>query len=129
MHITVQINRYVIGADPMLTHLSISNFAIVDQLELEIPKGMTVITGETGAGKSIMLDALSLTIGARADTDSVRIGTDRADIRATFDLTELPEAHQWLRSRDMDYGEECILRRVITREGRGRGYINGTPSP
>ncbi|CAM3763152.1 DNA repair protein RecN [Parendozoicomonas haliclonae] len=113
----------------MLTHLSISNFAIVDKLDLDIPTGMTVITGETGAGKSIMLDALSLATGARADTDCVRTGCDRAEILATFDIRNLPQATKWLKERELDSDDECILRRVITREGRGRGYINGTPSP
>ena len=113
----------------MLTHLSISNFAIVDQLDLDIPSGMTVITGETGAGKSIMLDALSLAIGARADTDTIRTGSKRAEILATFDIRNLPLAIQWLIARDLDSDGECILRRVITKEGRGRGYINGIPSP
>ncbi|WP_281645914.1 DNA repair protein RecN [Parendozoicomonas sp. Alg238-R29] len=113
----------------MLTHLSISHYAIVDQLELEIPKGMTVITGETGAGKSIMLDALSLTTGARAGNDCVRPGCERADIRATFEISNLPEASKWLQKKELDIDGECILRRVITKEGRSRGYINGTPSP
>ncbi|MCL6270000.1 DNA repair protein RecN [Sansalvadorimonas sp. 2012CJ34-2] len=113
----------------MLTHLSISHFAIVDQLDLDIPRGMSVITGETGAGKSIMLDALSLTLGSRADSDCVRTGCERADIRATFDINSLPEALQWLKARDLEADNECILRRVITKDGRSRGYINGTPSP
>ncbi|MTI15108.1 DNA repair protein RecN [Sansalvadorimonas verongulae] len=113
----------------MLTHLSISHYAIVDQLDLDIPKGMTVITGETGAGKSIMLDALSLAMGARAGNDCVRPGCERADIRATFDISSLKEANTWLRAKDLDIDGECILRRVITKEGRSRGYINGTPSP
>ncbi len=113
----------------MLTHLSISHFAIVDQLDLEIPRGMSVITGETGAGKSIMLDALSLTLGSRAGTDCVRTGCGRADIRATFDITALPDALHWLQARDLDDEKDCILRRVITKDGRSRGYINGTPSP
>ncbi len=113
----------------MLTHLSISNYAIVDQLDLDLAQGMTVITGETGAGKSIMLDALGLAIGDRAEPGSVRTGSERADIRATFDLAQCPDAQAWLKSRELDAGEECILRRTITREGRSRGYINGTPSP
>ena len=113
----------------MLTHLSIGNFAIVDQLDLDIPFGMTVITGETGAGKSIMLDALSLAIGARADTDSIRTGSKRAEILATFDIGKLPLAADWLTAHDLESDGECILRRVITKDGRGRGYINGIPSP
>ena len=112
----------------MLNQISISNFAIVDHLSLDIKPGMTAITGETGAGKSIMLDALSMALGGRADSDSIRAGSDRADITASFDLRRIPTARQWLQERDyLDQAEaECILRRVITREGRSRGYINGT---
>ena len=113
----------------MLVHLSIRNYAIVEQLDLELRAGMSVITGETGAGKSIMLDALSLALGDRADSDVVRPGADKADILASFDLTGIDEAQQWLAARDLDGDGPCILRRVITREGRSRAYINGTPCP
>ncbi|NWL06345.1 DNA repair protein RecN [Pseudomonas hunanensis] len=113
----------------MLVHLSIHNYAIVEHLDLEIARGMSVITGETGAGKSIMLDALGLALGDRADSGVVRPGTDKADILATFDLLDIPEAHAWLTERDLDNDGLCILRRVITAEGRSRGYINGTPCP
>ena len=113
----------------MLVHLSIHNYAIVEHLDLEIARGMSVITGETGAGKSIMLDALGLALGDRADSGVVRPGTDKADILATFDLVDIPEAHAWLTERDLDNDGPCILRRVITAEGRSRGYINGTPCP
>ncbi|WP_263081913.1 DNA repair protein RecN [Endozoicomonas sp. Mp262] len=113
----------------MLNQLSISNYAIVDQLDLDIPPGMTVITGETGAGKSIILDALGLAIGDRADISCVRSGSQRAEIRACFDLTHCPAARAWLEARDLNIDNECILRRVITREGRSRGYINGSASP
>lgn len=111
----------------MLVHLSIRNYAIVEQLDLELQGGMTAITGETGAGKSIMLDALGLALGDRADQGVVRTDAERADILATFDLTGIDEARQWLSERDLDHDGPCILRRVITREGRSRGYINGTP--
>ncbi|KEI70278.1 DNA repair protein RecN [Endozoicomonas elysicola] len=126
----------------MLNQISISNYAIVDHLNLDINPGMTAITGETGAGKSIMLDALGLALGGRADSDCVRDGADRADIQVCFDLERIPVARQWLIEKEYDncpksersnYTEgsdqtaECILRRVITREGRSRGYINGTP--
>ncbi len=113
----------------MLNQIIISNFAIVDHLSLDINPGMTAITGETGAGKSIMLDALGLALGGRADSDCIRTGSNRADISACFDLQRIPAARQWLRERDyLEDPEacECILRRVITREGRSRGYINGT---
>lgn len=113
----------------MLVHLSVHNYAIVEHLDLELERGMSVITGETGAGKSIMLDALSLALGDRADSGAVRPGADKADILASFDLTEIAEARAWLAERDLDNDGPCILRRVITSEGRSRGYINGTPCP
>ena len=113
----------------MLVHLSVHNYAIVEHLDLELARGMSVITGETGAGKSIMLDALGLTLGDRADSGVVRPGADKADILATFDLADIPEARTWLAERDLDNDGPCILRRVITAEGRSRGYINGTPCP
>jgi DNA repair protein RecN (Recombination protein N) len=113
----------------MLVHLSVHNYAIVEHLDLELERGMSVITGETGAGKSIMLDALGLTLGDRADSGVVRPGADKADILATFDLGDIPEAGAWLAERDLDSEGPCILRRVITAEGRSRGYINGTPCP
>jgi DNA repair protein RecN (Recombination protein N) len=113
----------------MLVHLSVRNYAIVEHLDLELERGMTVITGETGAGKSIMLDALGLTMGDRADSGVVRPGADKADILATFDLKHIPEAQNWLAERDLDNEGLCILRRVITAEGRSRAYINGSPCP
>lgn len=114
----------------MLLHMSVNNYAIVDHLELELDQGMTVITGETGAGKSIMLDALALTLGDRADSGAVRPGAAKADILATFDISAIPEAQQWLQQRDLASDEpQVILRRVVTAEGRSRGYINGSPCP
>ena len=113
----------------MLVHLSVHNYAIVEHLDLELKRGMSVISGETGAGKSIMLDALGLTLGDRADSSVVRIGADKADILASFDLDDIPDAKAWLAERDLDNDGPCILRRVITAEGRSRGYINGTPCP
>ena len=113
----------------MLVHLSIHNYAIVEHLDLELDRGMSVITGETGAGKSIMLDALGLTLGDRADSGVVRPGADKADILATFDVSDIPEASAWLKERDLETDGPCILRRVITAEGRSRAYINGTPCP
>ncbi|WP_339526165.1 DNA repair protein RecN [Pseudomonas sp. EA_35y_Pfl2_R111] len=113
----------------MLVHLSVHNYAIVEHLDLELDAGMSVISGETGAGKSIMLDALGLTLGDRADSGVVRPGADKADILASFDLHDIPEARAWLAERDLDNDGPCILRRVITAEGRSRGYINGSPCP
>ncbi|SFI94704.1 DNA replication and repair protein RecN [Pseudomonas guineae] len=113
----------------MLVHLSVHNYAIVEHLDLELDAGMSVISGETGAGKSIMLDALGLTLGDRADSGVVRPGADKADILASFDLHDIPEARAWLAERDLNNDGPCILRRVITAEGRSRGYINGSPCP
>ena len=112
----------------MLNHISISNYTIVDTLEMEFAGGMTVITGETGAGKSIMLDALGLCLGDRADPKAVRPGCERADITACFDINNIPAARDWLAGRDLLTGDDCILRRVITTEGRSRAYINGSTS-
>ncbi len=112
----------------MLTQISITNYTIVDSLELELAPGMTVITGETGAGKSIMLDALGLCLGDRADPKAVRPGCERAEVIACFDIAAIPAAREWLEARDLLSSEECILRRVITTEGRSRAYINGSPS-
>jgi DNA repair protein RecN (Recombination protein N) len=88
---------------------------------------MTVITGETGAGKSIMLDAAGLALGDRAEASMVRSNAERADIHVTFDIQHIPDAQNWLQNHDLQAGDECLLRRVITREGRSRSYINGRP--
>ncbi|TDO95926.1 DNA repair protein RecN [Marinomonas balearica] len=111
----------------MLTSIAISNFAIVDSLELELKKGMTVISGETGAGKSIMVDALSLCLGGRTDASVVRHGEKKADISASFDISQNPEVLNWLEEHDLDQDQDCILRRVITKEGRSKAYINSRP--
>lgn len=113
----------------MLNQLTIRDFAIVEQLDLELKQGMTVVSGETGAGKSIMLDALGLTLGDRAEAGAVRHGADKADISASFNIDTIPDAAQWLTDNDLDNDGECILRRVITKEGRSRCYINGRPTP
>ncbi|PIE43155.1 MAG: DNA repair protein RecN [Gammaproteobacteria bacterium] len=113
----------------MLTHLTVTNFAIAKQIDLSFQAGMTVITGETGAGKSIILDALGLALGDRADAGVVRHGESRADISASFDLARLTETKSWLAAHDLSDEQQCILRRVITKEGRSRGYINGQPVP
>lgn len=113
----------------MLVHLAVNNYAIVDHLELDFQRGMTAVSGETGAGKSIMLDALALTLGDRADSGAVRPGSDKADLLATFDISDISEARAWLQERDLDADDQVILRRVITAEGRSRGYINGSPCP
>src|SRR5690554_7371789 len=106
----------------MLTQISIHQFALVEHLELDIKSGMSVITGETGAGKSILLDALGLTLGARAESDSIRKGADKAEISASFISNE--QAKLWLEQRDLPTDDTIILRRVVTQEGRSRAYIN-----
>lgn len=113
----------------MLTHIKISQFAIVDELELDVPGKLTVITGETGAGKSIMLDALGLALGNRAESGMVRHGADKADIHACFDISANEAAKTWLEERDLDAQHECILRRVINADGRSKAYVNGSPMP
>lgn len=113
----------------MLAQLTISNFAIVRELDIDLQRGMTAITGETGAGKSIAIDALGLCLGNRAEADMVRPGTRRADICARFQLKNIPSAQQWLLENDLDDQGECLLRRVINIDGRSRGFINGTAVP
>ena len=112
----------------MLINLSIQDYAVVDQLEVDLDAGMTCITGETGAGKSIMLDALGLCIGDRADTRAIRPGAARTDIAACFDVSLNTRAQVWLSERDLESAGDCILRRTITAEGRSRAYINGSPA-
>jgi DNA repair protein RecN (Recombination protein N) len=114
----------------MLHELSIRNFATVDSLQIEFNPGMSVITGETGAGKSVILGALSLTLGDRADKGTVRSGAAKADLSAEFNIASIASAKQWLHDHDLDFDESdvCILRRVITNDGRSKGYINGSPA-
>ncbi len=110
----------------MLKHLLIRDFVIVDTLELDFSSGFTALTGETGAGKSILIDALSLALGERADSAMVRAGCDKADISAEFDITDLPKLQDWLREQELE-GDEgiCLLRRTLDAGGRSRGFING----
>ena len=112
----------------MLTHLLIRNFAIIDELDLSLGPGMTALTGETGAGKSILVDAIGLLLGDRADSTAVRVGREKAEINLILDLGNLPKVHDWLDRHGLASNAECALRRVITRDGRSRAYINGTPS-
>ncbi|MGB5063571.1 MAG: AAA family ATPase, partial [Candidatus Competibacter sp.] len=113
----------------MLTQLCVRDFAIVEQLELELATGMTAVTGETGAGKSILVDAIGLLLGDRADSGVIRHGAGRADLSAVFDLSQLPAASAWLSERDLAGEGDCHLRRVIASIGRSRNYINGVPQP
>ncbi|PKH05230.1 DNA repair protein RecN [Moritella sp. Urea-trap-13] len=113
----------------MLTQLTIHNFAIVKFLELELKSGMTTVTGETGAGKSIAIDALGLALGSRSDASTVRPGEKKAEISAIFTVEASSLAYKWLVEHELNNEDECILRRVITAEGRSKGYINGIPVP
>ena len=113
----------------MLSHIHIRNLAIVDEIDVELDAGMTALTGETGAGKSILVDALGLVLGDRADSGVIRHGCDRAEISAGFEIGDHPAVTAWLAERELDLDGECQLRRVISRAGRSRGYINGQPAP
>ena len=121
----IQLRRFF-----MLTQLTINNFAIVRQLEIELAKGMSVITGETGAGKSIAIDALGLCLGQRIETSMVREGQERAEICASFSIEPTNPAYQWLQEQELqdpDNPSDCILRRVINADGRSKAFINSTP--
>ncbi|MFI3276720.1 DNA repair protein RecN [Vibrio sp.] len=113
----------------MLAHLSVNNFAIVKSLQLELSKGMTTITGETGAGKSIAIDALGLCLGGRSDAGMVRQGEEKTEVSAAFLLENNLHATRWLEDNELLDGGECILRRTISKEGRSRAFINGSPVP
>ena len=109
----------------MLVNLNVRNFTLVDHLELSLEPGMTAITGETGAGKSILLDALSLTLGDRADYSRIRKGADRAEVFAQFDIEGSAEAKAWLANHELDADGECLLRRSISASGKSSAWING----
>ena len=114
----------------MLTYLQIRDFAIIDSIELELRPGLTVLTGETGAGKSILVDALQLVAGGRAGAEVVRHGSERAEISATFDMAKVPrELKRWLDEQSIASGEELSIRRVIASDGRSRAYLNGQSVP
>lgn len=112
----------------MLTHIHIRDFAIIAELELELYSGMTALTGETGAGKSILLDAIGLVLGDKADSNTVRHGAKKAEITLTVDISKTPHAHDWLIANELDNEEDdCILRRIISAAGKSRATINGSP--
>ncbi|MFL6617964.1 MAG: DNA repair protein RecN, partial [Povalibacter sp.] len=109
----------------MLTHIQIRDFAIIDSVELELGAGLTVLTGETGAGKSILVDALLLASGGRAGSEAVRHGSERAEVSATFSVEGNPSALEWLQEQAIEHEGECVLRRVVGGDGRSRAYVNG----
>ena len=111
----------------MLRRLTIRDFVLVDRLELEFEAGFGALTGETGAGKSILVDALAFALGERADTGLIRAGCERAEVGAEFDLQDSPAASAWLREQDVDGAEGLLLRRVLDGSGRSRAYVNGSP--
>lgn len=112
----------------MLTSLYVRHFAVVEAAEVSFGPGLTVVSGETGAGKSLLVDALMLLTGARADSGMIRADSDRAELAAEFDLTGLPDAQAWLRREELDEDGNCQLRRVLRAEGSSRAWINGRPA-
>ena len=113
----------------MLKSLHIQNFAIIETLELEFFTGLSVLTGETGAGKSIIIDAIGLVLGDRADINSIRADKDSAEIILIIDTPTDSVSQQWLQKHDFATSDDCILRRVIRRDGKSRAYINNVPVP
>ncbi len=111
----------------MLKSIYISNFAIIDELELDFFAGMSVLTGETGAGKSIIIDALNLTLGNRADRSVARDANKKIEVVATVDISNTKQAISWLEERDLYMGDDCVLRRIISIDGKSKAYINNTP--
>ena len=113
----------------MLSNLHIRDFAIIDLVEVDFAAGMTVLTGETGAGKSILIDALGLVLGERGGSGLVRNGAKRAEFSAVFDIENQPLARLWLEEQALDSDGECLLRRVIGADSRSRAFINGNAVP
>jgi DNA repair protein RecN (Recombination protein N) len=112
----------------MLSHIFVNDLAIISSLELDLEAGMTALTGETGAGKSILIDALGLVLGDKADVGMIRAGCERAEIIAVFDLESCPNARAWLHEQELDDGDECMVRRLLVQGGRSRAYVNGRPA-
>lgn len=113
----------------MLTALSVQNLVVVREVEIEFGPGLTVLSGETGAGKSIIIEALGLALGERADSALIRVGAERATVSASFDLGALPALRALLESHELEAGDECVLRRVLTRDGRSRAFVNQSSVP
>lgn len=111
----------------MLVNLNIIDLAVVKALDLDLGKGMSVLTGETGAGKSILLTALGLALGDRADSDFIRPDCKRAEINLEFDVSDVQQAQDWLNANDLDDGSRCLVRRVVSDDGRSKAYINNRP--
>jgi DNA repair protein RecN (Recombination protein N) len=109
----------------MLTHITVRNLAVVEDVSVDLETGMTSLTGETGAGKSMLVDALGLVLGDRADTNMIRNNAERAEIEAQFSLSDTPALHDWLLQHELDEDDSCHLRRTISRDGRSKAYING----
>ncbi len=113
----------------MLRSLAIRDFVTVTELDVEFASGLTVLTGETGAGKSILLDALGLLLGDRFEVGQLRAGAERAELAATFDIGDVPAASAWLTDQALAAeGAEVLLRRVLDAQGRSRAWINGRPA-
>jgi DNA repair protein RecN (Recombination protein N) len=112
----------------MLSLIRAKNYAVIDEVELEFARGLSVMTGETGAGKSILVDALGLALGDRADAGAVRLGADRAEISVLFEIPQGHDALVWLAERGLDDGLSCALRRIVGSDGRSRAFINGQPA-
>lgn len=110
----------------MLTDLRIRNFAIIEELDASFASGFNVLTGETGAGKSIIIDAVNLLLGDRARTDQVRTGSEEAVIEAVFDVTALPRLREVLAKEELPDSDDLLLRRIVARSGKSRAFINGT---
>ena len=117
------------GQGSLLKHLHIRNFAVIEELDIPFNHGMTVFTGETGAGKSIMVGALGLVLGDRSDSGIVRAGCERTEITAIFDIEDDNEIRSVLAEQEIDCDDELILRRVINKDGRSRAYVNGSSVP
>jgi DNA repair protein RecN (Recombination protein N) len=111
----------------MLLNLNIIDLAVVKALDLDLNQGMSVLTGETGAGKSILLTALGLALGDRADSGFVRPDCHRAEINLEFDLADAPDAQRWLKDNELDDEQRCFIRRIVSQDGRSKAFINNRP--
>ena len=113
----------------MLTDLIIKNFAIIESLHVSFSAGFTVLTGETGAGKSIIIDAVNLLLGGRARGEVIRTGFDDAVVEAVFDIRGESDVQSRLAERGLDVGDELLVRRIVSRSGKNRVFVNGSPTP